>query len=262
MKNTVCIAISVILLASSFACASSGATADTRPWRHILGDLERANHFAVLEMLCANFFQPSSLEAQGAPDWLVEMVRAGADTGCLPLLGEWVSEIPHLEQTLKESPAYRNIVSQYSLKTLMKTDHEHSAYVNPRIPVSNYYAAYDGSACSGMSWEVTEKSVMQHNTSECDPGRASGSILGAIMLNAGSLNINRPMTAVIDAAGHTGVLALIGDISDLAGTGELSVLDLTHNLIIGAGGETVGVVHSSGLALLHPKILAAAGLQR
>ena len=70
------------------------------------------------------------------------------------------------------------------------------------------------------------------------------------------------MTAVIDAAGHTGVLALIGDISDLAGTCEVSVRALRHNLIIGAGGETVGVVHSSGLALLHPKILAAAVLQR
>ncbi|NLU41325.1 MAG: hypothetical protein GXX08_03885 [Firmicutes bacterium] len=70
------------------------------------------------------------------------------------------------------------------------------------------------------------------------------------------------MTVVIDAAGHIRVLAFTGDINDLAGIGGLSVLDLTHNLIIGAGRETVGVVHSSGIALLHPKVLAAAGSQR
>ena len=48
--------------------------------------------------------------------------------------------------------------------------------------------------------------------------------------------MNRPMTVVMDAAGHIGVLALIGDINDLAGLAELSVVDLRHNLIIGAGG--------------------------
>lgn len=250
--------IAVILLASSFACATSRAIClDTRPWREIIGDLEKPNHFAVLELLDVNLLQPSSLEAKKAPDRLVQLICYAAKVDCLPLLGEWTSELPYVQRTLEESPAYHNTLEQYSLKTLMRTDHEHSTYVSQGIPLSNYYAAYDGSACTGMSWETTEESVLQCNMYECDPGRASGSILGAIMLNADSLNIDRPMTVVIDAAGHTGVLALINDINDLAGIGELSVLDLTHHLIIGAEGETVGVVHSSGLALLHPSILAS-----
>ena len=58
----------------------------------------------------------------------------------------------------------------------------------------DYIAASEGSACSAMSWEVTEELVMQYDMSECDPGGASGSVLGAIMLNVDSLNVDSPMS--------------------------------------------------------------------
>ncbi len=228
---------------------------DVDPWSMIIEDLRKPNHFAILEMLNVNLLLSHAMEREEIPEWLIQLVGDASKVDCLPLLGEWVSGLPDLEQTLKESPAYGNRVESYSLQTLMRTDHQHSTYLPSNIPMGNYYAAYDGSACTAISWDLLHSQKRPWAT-ECNAGRASGSILGAIMLNAGSLRITRPVTLLIDGAGHICILTRIDDIFGLDGIGGLGpALDSNNRLVVGAEEEAVGVVNEMGISLVHPDTL-------
>lgn len=228
---------------------------DVDPWSVIIEDLRKPDHVAVLEMLSVDISQEETMEREEMPEWLIQLAGDAFEAGCLPLLHEWISKVPDLEQTIKESPAYRNAVECYSLQTLIKTDHQFSTHLPTDIPLGNCYAAYDGSACTGMTWDLLHAEKRPWAT-DCNAGRASGSILGAVMLNVDNLRITRSMTLLIDGAGHICVLTRIDDIKGLDGIGELGpVLDSNNRLVVGAEGAVVGVFHEMGVSLVHPDML-------
>lgn len=61
---------------------------------------------------------------------------------------------------------------------------------------------------------------------------------------------------VRSAVEHYSVLTQINDIEGLDGIGESGpVLDSNNRLVVGAEGAVVGVVHETGVSLVHPGIL-------
>ena len=228
---------------------------DADPWSIVVEGLGTPGSFAVLEMLSVNFYQPQTMESEEMPEWLIKLICDASQIGCLPLIGEWLVELPDLRETLMESPAYLNEIEQYSLRTLMRVDQQHSTYIPIGTPMGNYYAFYDGSECTAVCWDLLH-ARRQPWATECRAVRAAGSILGAIMLCSDNLEMGIPMVLFIDGAGHIFILARTEDIEGLQGINWLDVeSDVDSRAIIGVGRMAIGVVSETGMSLLHPDIL-------
>lgn len=256
VKCLICTVLAIVCLGTSLLQGVCRAEyIDVDPWSVIVDDLEKPDHVAAFEMLSVDISQAETMEREDMPEWLIQLADDAFQAHCLPPLREWILKVPDLEEAIQESPSYRGAVEHYSVQTLMKADHQFSTYLPDGTPFGNFYAAYDGSECTGMMWDLLHAQKRPWATFR-DPYRVSGAILDAVMLNVDKLKITRSITLLIDGAGHIGVLIRIDDIQELDGIGELGpVLASNNRPIVGADGAVIGVVHETGVSLVHPDIL-------